>query len=212
MIVVSVLRSGGPYDPRYPRRLARGVEKYLPGARFVCLSDVPIAGVETIPLQHDWPRWWPKIEMFRPGLFPPESRVLYLDLDTLIVGDLTPLRDYRGPGMVLADLGRPRTMIGSGVLMWDAVPGGWQEGIYSAFMRDSQGIQRRNSSRMDKWLLPFVDHLDRVQECYPGWACSYKIDARKVGGVPPMARVLCFHGRPRPHEATGWAANLWRDG
>lgn len=54
--------------------------------RFVCLSNVEIAGIETIPLKHDWPGWWSKIELFRSGLF--EDRVVYLDLDTMVIRNM----------------------------------------------------------------------------------------------------------------------------
>jgi alpha-N-acetylglucosamine transferase len=58
---------------------------------FVCLSntDVPC---ERIPLIHDWPGWWSKIELFRPGLF--EDWVLYLDLDVLIMQNIDDLVKY----------------------------------------------------------------------------------------------------------------------
>ena len=58
MIPVTVLRSGGEYGPRHVQWLAR----QIPG--LVCLSDRKVEGVETIPLRHDWPGWWAKMEMF----------------------------------------------------------------------------------------------------------------------------------------------------
>jgi alpha-N-acetylglucosamine transferase len=59
--------------------------------RFVCLSNVDVP-CERIPLEHDWPGWWSKIELFRPGLF--EDRVLYLDLDLVIIDSLDPIVDF----------------------------------------------------------------------------------------------------------------------
>jgi len=51
-------------------------------------------GFDTIPLQHNFPGWWSKMELHRPDL--PEGRTLYLDLDTHIVGNLQPILDYSG--------------------------------------------------------------------------------------------------------------------
>ena len=47
-----------------------------------------------LPLKHNWPGWWAKVELHRPDL--PEGRTLYLDLDTHIVGNLQPILDYEG--------------------------------------------------------------------------------------------------------------------
>ena len=82
--VACVLRSGGPYDASYVARLRDGVERHLPSARFVCLSDVEVP-CERIPLATSWPRNWAKIELFTPGLW--DGPVLFIDLDTDVVGD-----------------------------------------------------------------------------------------------------------------------------
>lgn len=83
MIVACVLRSGGRYDASWVRKLRDGVARHLTiPHRFVCLSDVPV-DCERIPLQTDWPHWWAKIEAFR--LI---GKVLYLDLDSVVVGSL----------------------------------------------------------------------------------------------------------------------------
>ena len=66
----------------------------------VCLSNVPAEefrdDIEIIPLQHDWPIWWAKIEMFNPDL-PLQDRVLSLDIDQIVVGDLDELIEYPVP-------------------------------------------------------------------------------------------------------------------
>jgi len=78
------------YTRDWVRKFRRMVGEALPHAEFRCLTNVGIEGVETIPLKHEYPGWWSKVELFRPDL-PVEGRLLYLDLDTLIVGDLTEL-------------------------------------------------------------------------------------------------------------------------
>ena len=55
----------------------------MPDANFACLTNVE--GIEGgVPLKHDWPGWWSKIELFRPDL-PIEGRIVYFDLDTLLL-------------------------------------------------------------------------------------------------------------------------------
>lgn len=76
------------YDIEWVTRLKNMVERNLHVPhRFVCLSNVDVP-CERIPLIHDWPGWFSKVELHRPGLF--TDRVLYLDLDELILKDLTP--------------------------------------------------------------------------------------------------------------------------
>ena len=67
------------------------------------LSDVPVDGVETIPLQHDWPGWFAKFELFRPDI---EGDLLYFDIDTVITGDLKQLEV--GQTTMLSDFYHPQ--------------------------------------------------------------------------------------------------------
>lgn len=89
--LVTVLRSGGRYDGVWVERLAAGARRHAGFARVVCLTDaaVDIAGVEAVPLLHNWPAWWSKIEAFRPGLF--TGTVVLCDLDTVFAGDAAAL-------------------------------------------------------------------------------------------------------------------------
>jgi hypothetical protein len=198
MIVASVLRTGGPYTLEYVRRLRDGVARHLPVPhRFTCLTDAETEG--RVALQHDWPRWWGKIELFRPGLFPARSLVLYLDLDTVVVGDLSFLADYNGEGAVLADLYRSRDgMIGSGALLWRA-GATWTQRVWEDFTRTPERIMQRHAARMDKYLLGHMAGLQRLQDLWPGRFVSYKKHV-KGRGVPKDAAVICFHGKPRPAD------------
>src|SRR6056297_2373586 len=85
---------GRNYGPDWVRRLRNMVARNLPiPHRFVCLSNVDVEGVETIPLTGQWPGWWSKVELFRHDF----GRTLYLDLDVLVVDGLTPIAQYPAP-------------------------------------------------------------------------------------------------------------------
>jgi hypothetical protein len=89
--VLTVLRSGGEFNATHVQAMQRQVERWAPaGTRFVCISDAPIDGVECYALQHDWPGWWCKLEMFRPDVLPGED-FLFTDLDNVIVGPINDL-------------------------------------------------------------------------------------------------------------------------
>src|SRR6056297_1694046 len=88
--VACVLKSGGDFDVRDVWALQEGVTSHLHEPhRFVCLSDVDIEGVDTIPLVHGWPGWWSKMELCRPGAV--MGPLLFCDLDMVIIDDLAPL-------------------------------------------------------------------------------------------------------------------------
>lgn len=85
------------YSPAWVTRLRDMVARWLPVPhRFVCLSNVPVPGVETQPLTTDRPGWWAKLEVFNQAQAL-GGRVLYLDLDVFITGDLTPLATFPAP-------------------------------------------------------------------------------------------------------------------
>lgn len=201
LTVACVLRSGGRYDPVWVRRLAAGVAAHLPVAhRFVCLSDVTdVPG--RIPLVTDWPGWWAKLELFRPGLF--EGPVLFFDLDTLIVGDLSEIASYCGGFAMLRDFYRPDGL-GSGVLAW--MPSEETASIYARFpaMERSPFSDPRGDQA---WIARCVS-ADRLQDLFPGQFVSYKADDCRAA-VPPNARVLCFHGQPKQDNCGGWAQAMW---
>ena len=88
------------FGPEHVQAMQRQVRKWAPaGTSFVCLSDVPIPGVECIPLQSDWPGWWAKMELFRPDL---KGDFLYTDLDNTITG---PIDDLLNVGRLTAQIG-----------------------------------------------------------------------------------------------------------
>lgn len=194
------------YDVDYVYRLAEGVDRHLSVPhRFVCITEWHIAGIETRLLEHDWPGWWAKLELFRPGLF--RGRVLYLDLDTSVVGSLDEIASYAGPFAMIDDW--VHDWLGaSGVMAWE--PGEHTESIYTEFCRMAEGAMR--SHRGDQnWISGAVE-WEPLRELYPGQIVSRWVECE--GGVPPDARIVCWHGTPKP-ASIGWelsgSREHWRE-
>lgn len=178
---VCVLRSGGDFLPEHVQRLARQVPDLL------CLSDVPVDGVPTIALRHDWPKWWAKMEIFAPWI---EGDIFYLDLDTTVL--TMPVMPDRTT--VLRDMADERC-IGSGLMFMKAEdrPQVWRD--FTADPKRAmesckywpnygdQGFLRRYFTRAQKW-----QDIARVY--------SYKLQCRD--GIPGDAEIVYFHGKPRP--------------
>lgn len=188
MIVASVLRSGGHYDVDYVERFARSIQEQ--GLRFVCLSDVPVP-CPRICLVRNWPGWLSKIELFRLS-----EPVLYLDLDTVVTGDLRPL--FRtAPGFtMLEDFTQPGKPA-SGVMSWM----GDFSRIYNEFHDSLVPLYRHwRPNRGDAgWIERHV-----TAELFPsdGSIVSYKLGLQG-SAVPEGCRAVCFHGKPRPRDV-GW--------
>jgi hypothetical protein len=89
-----VFRAGKKYNAEHVARLQAAVARNCTVPhRFVALSDVDMP-CERIPFAHDWPRWWSKIELFRPGITDPTGLNVYLDLDVLVASNLDALVSY----------------------------------------------------------------------------------------------------------------------
>lgn len=192
MIVACVLRSGGDFEPAHVQWLARQVPW------LVCLSDVPVAGVETIPLRHDWPGWFAKLEMFGPSL---DGDVLMFDLDTVVLS----LPDEPSETTVLRDFTRPELM-GSGFMY---VTEADRARVWDAWMQDPAG----HIAACQKW--PrfgdggfLQEHIGNAAK-WGAEVVSYKVHCKRA--VPAQAKVVCFHGRPRPWEVkASWIPKMDR--
>ena len=98
--IALVLKTGGVYDYKYVNNIVDAIKENVSVPhKIVCLCD-DAEGIsdkvdEIIPFKHNWPKWWGKIELFRPGLFGDEQ-VFYFDLDTIIVNNLHHILRYHG--------------------------------------------------------------------------------------------------------------------
>ena len=185
---VCVLRSGGEFGPSHVQWLARQV----PG--LVCLSDIEIPGVHTVPLRHRWPGWWSKMELFS-GSIPGD--LLYLDLDTVVLGDLAELEQV-GQTTLLEDFYKPG-LLASGLMY---IRGSDKRRVWESWISDPEGHMKRCQSRErwgDQGFLQDVLPAQTWQQALPGKVVSYKVHCQK--SVPHGARVVCFHGKPRPWSA-----------
>lgn len=94
-LIVACVRTGDKYSFPYVERLRRMVADHLPAShRFTVLTDRPsaasAAGMSVVEVPEGLPGWWAKMALFQPD-WRRGHRVIYLDLDTVVVGDLSPL-------------------------------------------------------------------------------------------------------------------------
>lgn len=211
-LVVCCLKWGTMYGPEYVNILADMVRRHLSVPhRFVCFTENP-AGVdcETMPIEPRLPYWWGKLILFR---HPVPGRILYIDLDTVIVGSIDAFAAYDGPFC----LNRPHIRsrgYASGVMsiapdfgreVWDRFAPDPVAAI--AYCRDHADPPWNCGDQ--RWLELTVPHADYWQDLVPGQIASYRDHCRN--GLPAAARIVGFRGRLKPHEvADAWVKEHWR--
>lgn len=208
--LITVLKGGGRYDATWVERLARGARRHTPAfERILCLTDLPLAveGVEAVPLRHDWPAWWAKMEAFRPGLY--EGTALLCDLDTVFNGPADALTE---PGLAAMEDYFHKGRVSSALLRWD---GDALAGLYAGFAAEPA-----------RWMTPgscgavpnavhgdqvVIDHLLRRDGLRPRFFQAIApdlldfYDPRRDAHGP----VVIFIGASKPDTARGSVHAAW---
>lgn len=217
--VLCVLRSGGAYDAEWVRKLRDGVARNITVPhRFVCLSDVDVP-CDRIPLVQDWPGWWAKIELFRPGVV--TGPTLYLDLDTVIVDKIDALANITRDFSMLRGFGR-KHYIGSGVMLFKKP----LTTVYESFLKSPERFieeyatnpnnrhQAFNAAVGDQAFIydaignenihRLTDSVPNLIQCYPKTFNGAR--------VPTGCSVVCFKGKIKPPDAMhlGWCRENWK--
>lgn len=209
------VRGHVPFSSDYVRKLASMVRRWMDRPyRFVCLTDKTSAqpfgdGIEAIriPWKADALRgWWAKRFLFSKdvGL---TGRVLYLDLDTLIVNALGPIIDYPAPFALVPHSGRFDGAGGLAVVKC----------FNSSVMAFNAG---EHADLFDRWTedVPRRLHGDQdwIGEQCPGAAKMPldwfpRLSEVQNGPVPPEAKVVLCK-TPKNVVAVGrypWVRSVW---
>lgn len=210
------------YSPEYVRRLKVMCDRFCARPfRFVCLTDQPKAmpaGVEAIPITK-FPgcfAFWSKLQVFDPrhGF---SGRMLYIDLDSLIVAPLDPIIDFQADLALTEDAfvverahlntdRYGRTLVrrfNSSVMVWD---GGTQHDLFTDWtLADAQRLSTDQDLIGEKAThakgLP-LGWFPRASRIQPPWPADAKVVlAKKPKGEAAVAKWPWFN------EAWGgWAA------
>lgn len=185
------------------RNLAAGTE-----GEFVCFTDdtsLPYApGMVVRELPPGLQGWWAKLWLFSPDLFPKGDRVLYFDLDTIVIGPIDDVAKYDGDFATLRDFFR-HDGLQSAVMAWRA---GTCDDIWMRWMHE---FCPKPEGGDQAWIEQCRPQADVLQSLYPRRFVSYKAACNPY--PPRGSSVVCFHGLPRPHEVTtGWVPQAWKVG
>ena len=181
--------------------------------RFVCVTDEPQAlpGIEAIPLWedcsripspigHSYPSCYRRLKVFAPdagALFGP--RLVSIDLDTVIVGDMTPLFDRSEDFVIWGESDFPHTTPYCGSL-WMLRTGTrskvWTEFDEATSPRKAWQAGCRGSDQ--GWLAYILGTGEATWTRKDGVYSFRKHVARDGNRLPADARVVSFHGKKDP--------------
>lgn len=142
--------------------------------------------------------WFSKLEVFRP-----ENRhfrpCLFIDLDTFVIGSLAPFFKLDDTKLwLIRDLFQPEKRSNSGLFI---AP---EYGISDTIWERAQSLDMSRGGDGD--FLNSFEH-EKLQD-YVSGILSYK--AHQLYEGPKNARIVCFHGRPKPADTDGWAQEHWQ--
>lgn len=192
--IVCVLKQGGKvgYDATWVEKLQNSVARNLSiPHKFLCISDVEVS-CERIPLTTSGIKgagWWAKLQLFKPGIF--TGPVLYLDLDTVITGNLDEIVNtiIVQPNFLMWK-DRHYNISSSAILYWN----GDYSNIYTEYMKnpefyeDKFSLDNQGTARLvgdQAVIASMVDHSFINDLCPDGWfhvvtKQDHRIDLSKV--------------------------------
>jgi hypothetical protein len=226
--LVLCMKYGTAYPSVYVNVLFNAVRSSMQGSfRFICLTDNPSGvrhEVECLPIPDiglDRDEWfiggvWPKVSLFDRALHGLRGRALFIDLDMVILRALDPFFDFPGDVVGLnagASWGRSVGSIqfGTGIFAFD--PGSHPE-IADHFRRNKKTVIA--SFRTEQAYAASI--LGQVSYWPDDWVISFKRKLRRPLGLdlflppthpPETAKVLAFHGKPRPRDLLPGGPRFW---
>ncbi len=220
------MKWGTKYGPEYVNRLYAMVRRRLKGDfKFVCLTDrtegiraevqcFPIPEMNIAEAKRDGA--WKKLTTFEADLYGLRGTALFLDLDVVIVDDITPFFEVPGEFLIIHDWKRRHRVTGNSSVYRFTL--GAHAGVLDKFRKNHEALRRefRNEQAYlsdelhkqgklqywdDSWCASFKYH------CIPTWPSNFW----KAPIIPKGARILIFHGVMNPPDALEGRSNgNWR--
>lgn len=207
MINIVCLKWGTKYGPEYVNRLYAGIKRNTTlSFTLHCFTDNSEGinpEIQTHKLQHYLTGWWHKLFFFSNEM-PIKGRIVYMDLDTLITGNIDEILSYDEGFVVLRDFYtgiwptiKGNDNVGSGLMSFNTYN---HAHIWRDFIIDSSSISLKFEKQGDQaWIQQRQSERLYWQDIFPGKIVSFKVHCNKQ--LAPDARIVCYHGRPSIPES-----------
>lgn len=215
MYTVACMKWGDKYGPEYVNRLYNMLKRNttLP-FKFICFTDnadgllpeVSVRPLPDMPLPPDKERGWRKLSLFRDdvGL---EGRVLFLDLDVVIVGNIDGFFTIDGDFIFIRHW-KPSVKQGVGQTAVYRFEAGKLKFLYDDFIENMQKI--KSSFRHEQAYVSDAMSKRGMVNFWPDeWLPSFKyicmypfpLNFFFEPKLPEKAKIIVFHGNPTPDQA-----------
>lgn len=187
---------------------------YAKPYRFVCITDEPeaLSGVETIrlwpdlsnlpsPIGHSYPSCYRRLKLFAPDAGETFGQtVVSIDLDTVIVGDITPLFDRPEDFVIWGESDFPHTTPYCGSL-W-MLRTGTRTKVWTEFdaATSPKAAMKAGCRGSDQGFISYILGPGEATWTKKDGVYSFRKDLSKRPNyaLPADARVTCWHGKTDP--------------
>ena len=224
--VILCMKWGTKYGPEYVNRLHAMVRRHLKGDfKFVCLTDrtegiraevqcFPIPEMNIAEAKRDGA--WKKLTTFEADLYGLQGTALFLDLDVVIVDDITSFFEVPGEFLIIHDWKRPQRVTGNSSVYRFTL--GAHADVLDKFRKEHEAL-RREFRNEQAYLSDEMHKQGKLQYWDASWCASYKyhciapwpMNYFTEPKVPQGARIVIFHGVMNPPDAlAGLSKGNWR--
>ena len=197
-IIVCCVCTGPKFPKHYVFRLQAMVKKHLSfDHTFACITERKSdfgfigSGIHVIPPERPEfnGSWYSKINLFSPHTFPHGTRVLFFDLDVVIIDSIDDLVLCEEPFIMIREFNaKPEAAHNASIMSW--VP------PYPAdcFAMPSDWTERSWGDQECIWT---IMGNERIWDWPDPWVKSWKYHGR-ANNLGDDCRVVIFHGDPKP--------------
>ena len=160
-------------------------------------------------MKHNWKGWWSKIELFRTGLVDTD-RIMYFDLDTVILSNIDILTKQDYDFIALQPFNPAKRdhpyLMASGIMSWR------NHGAFDFLYDQFDKIVDIKRFRGDQDYIG--NQLIEKNKKFNHWQLLvsgiYSFKRNCIKKVPADAKIVCFHGNPRPYNVEEkWVKENW---
>jgi hypothetical protein len=218
------IKWGKKFPADYVNRLYGMVARNLTiPFRFTCFTEiaegireeVSIQALPELKLPDGIPeRGWRKLGVLSENFGQLQGKVLFLDLDVVIVSNIDCFFTQPGDFLIAHDKKRPKKLEGNSSVFRFTI--GEHKEILSKFEENFDNI--RQEVRHEQAYLSREIYKKNMLEFWPDdWVPSFKYKCApswltswfKAPGIPQNAKIILFHGLPNPPEAIKGISGKW---
>lgn len=217
MINIVCFKWGREFSPDYVNNLYNSIKRNTTvPINFICYTENPMElECETRPFLEPLPHWWYIIGLFNPkhGF---KDKVVYLDLDTIVTGNIDHIISLDKSFATIRDFYRPNGLQ-TAYIMWEPDWGSfiWNK-LAEQFPPKKYNKLLGYAGGTNAFLERSVgtgDNVCRLQDEFPEELISYKVHIKPTPDFKiTKEKLVFFHGKPRPHEVRNlpWMVEHWR--